>query len=179
MSVKACVLVMLYPPLCLRVFTKAVPDGVNLLPAFSPFMCISFLRAHIYNFEIITPFGDVFSFVPNAIPLNGPFSRAFPLHYATALVCCEDNYKFFTTAQEWRPAPPILYSCYESALNLQPIVLNLRVNHHTSSITVSAKTSINRIFDCRYDLTKVALNRPNVLPSLRVHLLCPIFSFSV
>ncbi len=85
-------------PLSIRVFTHGAAQKVNLFPAFSPFVCISLLSAHVHNFEIIAPAGDVFALVSYAVSFNGPFASSLPLHNAAADVGGEDNDKLGTAA---------------------------------------------------------------------------------
>jgi hypothetical protein len=75
-------------PFGIWVFSQAIPDRVYLFPALPPFMCVSFLRAHIDDFQIITPSIDVFFLVLHTVPLYRPFPWPFPLHNPTSLIRC-------------------------------------------------------------------------------------------
>jgi hypothetical protein len=81
-------------PLRIGVFAHAVPDHVDLLPALSPLVCVSFLRAHIDDFQFVTPFSCVFLFVLDTVSFDRPFACSLPLHDTTALVRAQYYYKF-------------------------------------------------------------------------------------
>jgi len=91
-------------PFGLWIFPQTVSDCINLLPTLSPLVCVSFLCAHINNFQIVSPSIDIFSFISNTVPLNRPFSWPLPLHNATSLVCCKYDDELFTSSQMLRSA---------------------------------------------------------------------------
>jgi hypothetical protein len=84
------------------IFPQTVSDCINLLPTLSPLVCVSFLCAHINNFQIVSPSIDIFSFISDTVPLNCPFSWALPLHNAAALICCKYDDELFTSSQMLR-----------------------------------------------------------------------------
>lgn len=71
-------------PLGLGVFPQGGADKVDLLPALAPLVRIPLLCAHVDDLEIVSPAGNVFLLVPHRVSLNGPLSRALPVHYAAA-----------------------------------------------------------------------------------------------
>lgn len=93
---------MLSIPFGVWVFPHRIADGVHLLPAFPPLMCIALLRAHVYNLEVVSPLLGILLLVFDAVSLNGPFARPFPFHDTSALVCREDNNVFAATAEHGR-----------------------------------------------------------------------------
>jgi hypothetical protein len=102
-------------PFGLWIFPQTVSDCINLLPTLSPLVCVSFLCAHINNFQIVSPSIDIFSFISDAVPLNCPFSWALPLHNAASLICCKYDDELFTSSQMLRSAVIVAQS-YASQL---------------------------------------------------------------
>src|SRR6478735_11556060 len=78
-------------PFSLGIFPQSRSDEVDLLPAFSPFVRVLLLGAHVDNLQVITPSIDVFPLVSHAVSLDGPFSGALPLHDTSSYVCAQDN----------------------------------------------------------------------------------------
>jgi hypothetical protein len=83
----------------MRVLSHGIPDRVHLLPAFSPFVCITLLGAHIHNLQLIAPLLCVLFLVLDAVSLDGPFPRALPFHHSSALVRGKDDNVFATAAK--------------------------------------------------------------------------------
>ena len=75
-------------PFGLGIFSHAIPYGVYLLPALSPFMCIPLLSTHIHNLEIVAPLLGVLLLISHTVSFDRPFARAFPFHDTPSLISC-------------------------------------------------------------------------------------------
>lgn len=62
-------------------------------------MGVSSLGAHVCNLQYVAPSFGISLFIAHAIALDGPFSRALPLHHASALVRPEDDDELASTAE--------------------------------------------------------------------------------
>jgi hypothetical protein len=89
-----------YGPFSMRVFAHRVPNRIDFLPAFSPFVSVAFLRAHVYNLQLVSPIMCVLLLVLDAVPLDSPLARPFPLHDTPSLVCSKNHDVFASAAKE-------------------------------------------------------------------------------
>lgn len=93
------------------IFSQTVSDCVHLFPAFPPLVGVSFLCAHIYNLQIVSPFLGVLFLILDAVSFNGPFSWTLPFHHPSALVCSQDDYKVTPATKYWRSSIHLMQSC--------------------------------------------------------------------
>lgn len=70
------------------ILSQTVSNRVDLFPAFSPFMSISLLRAHVHDFQVVPPLLRILLLIFYTVSFNGPFPWPLPLHHPSALVCC-------------------------------------------------------------------------------------------
>lgn len=75
-------------PLGFRILLQTPPYGIDLLPAFPPFVRISFLDGHVHNLEIVAVACDVTFLVSYTVSLYSPFPGPLPFHDTATLVCC-------------------------------------------------------------------------------------------
>jgi hypothetical protein len=81
-------------PFGLGVPCHSIAYKVNLLPALSPFVSVSLLRAHVANLQMVAPAVGIFLLILDTVPFDSPFPRAFPFHDTTTLIGSEDNDEF-------------------------------------------------------------------------------------
>ena len=93
------------------VFNHSTPERVHLFPTFSPLMRVAFLGAHIDNLQVVAPLLRVSFLVLDAVPFNGPFPRALPLHDASSHVCGKNDDEF-AAAAECRRSPVDAMQCW-------------------------------------------------------------------
>lgn len=94
-------------PFSVRIFAHGIAHKVDLFPAFSPFVCISLLSAHVDNLKVVSPSVDVVALVPYAVPFNSPFSSALPFHYTTSNIGSKNNDKLVATSDPGDSTPPV------------------------------------------------------------------------
>ena len=87
-------------PFGFGVLPHAIPNGVDLLPTFSPLMGITFLRSHVDNLQIVAPPLRIFLLVPLTVSLDSPFPWALPLHYTSALIGGKYDDEFASTTKK-------------------------------------------------------------------------------
>lgn len=91
-------------PFSMWVFPHSVANGVNLLPAFSPFVRITLLGAHVDNFQFVAPVLGVLLLVLDTVTFDGPLAGALPFHNTSTLVRCEYDDIFAAAAEPCGPS---------------------------------------------------------------------------
>ena len=87
-------------PFGVGILPHTVTHGVNLLPRFTPLVSVPLFGGHVDNLELVAPLLHILAFVLNAIPLDRPFTRAFPFHDASTLIGSEDDDIFAAAAEK-------------------------------------------------------------------------------
>lgn len=99
-------------PFSFRVFGHTIPNDVDLLPALSPLVRISFFGAHICQLKIIAPSLRVEPLVSDAVSFYCPFSGTFPIHNASSFVSRKNDNKFAATTQSRAASVSSSYICH-------------------------------------------------------------------
>lgn len=86
----------MYIPLCIGISSQSLADRIDFLPPFAPLMCISFLRNHVDDFQIVAPAPNIFSLIFQTIPFDSPFTGAFPFHDTSADIRAHDHDNLLT-----------------------------------------------------------------------------------
>lgn len=98
-------------PFGLGVPHHSIAYKVDLLPAFSPFMSVTFLGTHVANFQMVAPTVRVLFLILDTVPFDGPFPRALPFHDSAALVGPKDDNEFAASTQPGIAAVSASYIC--------------------------------------------------------------------